>query len=443
MGIDPLWVGIGSVGLLFALLAGGVYVGVALGVSGVLGMMFIIGFEPALNLLYSTIFAYGSNYFFIVLPLFVAMGLFSAGAEFSKDSYDALAKWLRGVRGGLGLATVGACTLFGVLTGSSVVTSLVFARVSSPEMIRHGYDPKIAYGLIASAGSIGMLIPPSVLAVLYALIAELSVGKLLIGGVGAGLIMAVCLCGGLVLLLTIRPSLGPATKGIIRATWRERFVSLPKMWPAIVVATIGIGGVYGGVFTVVEAAGMGAFVLFLLFLVTRRFSRDAWPQLTDCLRETVSMTAMVLLILVCAQVFSRMLVLSGLAGFMTDFLINSKLTRIEFVLAATVFYIILGGFLDAFSILAITIPVFMRVTESLGIDPIWFGVLMIAATQIGCITPPVGITVYAVKSSAPPEVSLGNIFLGSAPFFVALLVAQGILIAFPFIITWLPYHINQ
>ncbi|MEW6668274.1 MAG: TRAP transporter large permease [Thermodesulfobacteriota bacterium] len=443
MTIEPLWVGVGSVCILFVLLAGGVYVGVALGVSGVLGMIFILGLKPALSLLYSTFFAYGSNYFFVVVPLFVAMGLFAAGGEISRDSYDILAKWLGGVRGGLGLATVGAATLFGLLTGSSVVTSLVFGRVSSPEMVRHGYDPKIAYGLAASAGPIGMLIPPSVLAVIYALIAQLSVGKVLMGGVGAGLVMAFCLCGGLILLLTMRPSLGPAKRGSMSATWRERLVSLPKLWPAIVVAIIGIGGIYGGVFTVTEAAGVGTFVLFLLFLISKKLSRQAWPQIAACLRETVSMTAMVLLILVCAQVFSRMLILSGLAASLTDFLITSKLTEIQFVVAATLTYMVLGCFLDAFSILAITVPMFTGVINSQGIDPIWFGVLMIVATQIGCITPPVGLTVYAVKSIAPPEVSLGDIFLGSAPFFVALLIAQGILIALPVIITWLPNHIVQ
>lgn len=443
MGIEPLWVGIGSVCILFVLLASGVYVGVALGISGLMGMIFILGFEQALSLLYTTFFVYGSNYFFIVVPLFVAMGLFAAGGEISKDSYDTLAKWLGGVRCGLGLATVGACTFFGLLTGSSIVTSLVFGKVSSPEMVRHGYNPKIAYGLVASAGTIGMLIPPSVLAVMYALIAELSVGKLLMGGVGAGIIMALCLCGALILILSIRPSLGPDTKEMIRATWKERLISLLKIWPVIVVATIGIGGIYSGVFTVTEAAGIGAFVLFLLFLITKKFSRESLTQLASCLRETVSMTAMVLLILVCAQVFSRMLVLSGLADLMTDLLITSNLNTIQFVIAATIFYIILGAFLDAFSILAITIPMFAIVIKSLGIDPIWFGVLMIVATQIGCITPPVGITVFAIKSTAPQEVSLGDIFLGSFPFFVALLIAQGILIAFPDIITWLPHHIMQ
>jgi C4-dicarboxylate transporter, DctM subunit len=442
MGIEPVWVGIGSVALLFLLLASGTYVAVALGVSGLMGAIFMLGFEGAMNLLYSTFLAYSSNYFFIVIPLFVAMGLFASVGDISRDSYNTLAKWLGGVKGGLGLATVGGCTFFGLLTGSSIVTALVFARTSAPEMVRHGYHPKIAYGLVATAGTIGMLIPPSVLAVVYALISGLSVGQVLMGGIGAGLVMAFCLCGALVLLLTVRPSLGPAKEDIQRATWKERFAALPKLWPVAVVAMIGVGGVFSGIFTVNEAAGIGAFTILVMFLITRKFKRESWGQLKTCLRETVSITAMVLVILVCAQVFSRMLVLTGLADRMTSLLIGSNLKAMTFVLGATFVYIILGCFLDAFSILAITVPMFQPVIASLGIDPVWFAVLMIVATQIGCITPPVGITVYAVKSVAPPELSLGDIFQGAMTFFVALLVATVVLIAFPSIITWIPYHLK-
>jgi len=440
--IDPLWVGIGGVCLLLILLFGGVYVAVALALSGILGIIVIIGFQPAMTLLVTTFFSYGINYAFIVIPLFVAMGLFSAETGISKDSYDTLAKWLGPMRGGLGVATVGACTIFGTLTGSSIVTSMVFAKVSAPEMIRHGYNKRMTYGLVASAGSIGMMIPPSILVVFYALITEESVGRLLMGGIGAGLVLASCLSGAFILLLTLRPSFGPPTKKI-SATWKERFVSLPKLWPALVVATIVIGGIYAGIFTVVEAAGVGTFVLFLLFIISKGFSRRTWAPLSATLREALSITAMVLLILVSAQVFSRLLVLSGLGGIMTDFLISADLTAIQFVVAVTALYILLGCLIDAFSILAITIPVLLSVVESTGIDPIWFATLAILATQIGTVTPPVGLTVYAVKGVAPSDVSLGDIFRGVTPFFVAMVIAQAILIRFPILITWIPYHIWQ
>jgi tripartite ATP-independent transporter DctM subunit len=413
---------------------------VALAISGVLGIIAIIGFDPAMTLLATTFFSYGTSYAFIVIPLFVAMGLLAAESEISKDSYDTLAKWFGPIRGGLGLATVGACTIFGTLTGSSIVTSVVFARISGPEMIRHGYDPKITNGLVAAAGSIGMLIPPSVLVVFYALLTEESVGQLLMGGVGAGLVLAFCVGGAFVILVTLRsPSKTPARE--IKTTWKERFASLPKLWPALTVAAVVIGGIYGGIFTVVEAAGMGTFILFLLFVITKRFSRGTWLALAACLRESLSLTVMVLFILVSAQVFGRLLVLSGLGRIMTDLLVHANLTVVQFLIGVTVLYIMLGCLIDGWSILAITVPVLMPVVRSMGIDPIWFGILLVVGTQIGTITPPVGLTVYAVKGVAGPEVSLEDIFRGVTPFFVALLVAQAILIAFPSIVTWIPYSI--
>ena len=440
MTLDPLWIGIGSACLLIVLLASGVFVAVALAISGVLGIIAIIGFHPAMTLLATTFFSYGTSYAFIVIPLFVAMGLLAAESEISKDSYDTLAKWFGPIRGGLGLATVGACTIFGTLTGSSIVTSVVFARISAPEMIRHGYDPKITNGLVAAAGSIGMLIPPSVLVVFYALLTEESVGQLLMGGVGAGLVLAFCVGGAFVLLITLRSSSRTPAKEI-KTTWKERFASLPKLWPAFTVAAVVIGGIYGGIFTVVEAAGMGTFILFLLFVISKRFSRGTWSALAACLRESLSLTVMVLFILVSAQVFGRLLVLSGLGRVMTDFLVHANLTVVQFLVGVTVLYIMLGCLIDGWSILAITVPVLMPVVRSMGIDPVWFGILLVVGTQIGTITPPVGLTVYAVKGVAGPDVSLEDIFRGVAPFFVALLIAQAILIAFPSIVTWIPNSI--
>ena len=440
--IEPVWVGIGGICLLFILLFSGVYIAIALGISGFIGVLLIIGFKPATTLLATTFFYYSINYAFIVVPLFVVMGLFAAETEICKDSYDAMAKWFGRIKGGLGLATVGGCTIFGTLTGSSIVTSVVFAKISVPEMVRFGYDKKISYGLVSSAGSIGMMIPPSLLVVLYALITEDSVGQLLMGGIGPGLTLAFCLGGCFILLQIIRPHLTPPTTGM-SAAWKERFISLTKLWPAIVVATVVIGGIYTGIFTVVEAAGIGAFVLFSLFIVSQKFSRETWPKLAACLRETISLTAMVLFIIVSARLFSRLLVLSDLGRIMTIFIISAKLSSIGFLVAATALYLLLGCFIDGFSILAITVPIFLPVVDSLGIDRIWFAMLMIVATQIGLVTPPVGLSVYAVKGVAGTDISLEDIFRGVLPFFVALLVTQAILISFPIISTWIPYHIMK
>lgn len=440
--IEPFWIGVAGIVMLVLLILSGVYIAVALGLVGVIGIIAIIGFSPAMSLLASTWFHYGTTYFFIIIPLFVAMGLFSAQAGVSRDLYDTLSKWVGQIRGGLGLATIGAQAIFGALTGSSMVTAIVFAKVSVPEMRRLGYDPKLAYGLVSAGGALGMMIPPSVMVVIYALITEQSIAQLLLAGIGPGLVLAFCLSMGLVLLLTLRPSLGPPTekKG---ATWRERFVSIPKVWPALLVALILIGGMYTGIFTETEAAGIGTFVLVVLFLSVRRFSRESWKALGVILRDTVSLTGMVLLIMTSGQVFSRMLTLSGLGTMFTDYIISLNLSPMGFVLSVVALYFFLGCLIDSPSIVVVTVPLLYPVAEAYRLDQIWFAMVLILSTQIGNITPPVGLNVFAVKGVAEPDISLEDIFRGVLPFFFMMCAALAVVIAFPSVSTWIPYHILQ
>jgi tripartite ATP-independent transporter DctM subunit len=440
--IEPFWIGIAGIVMLVFLISSGVYIAVALGLVGVIGIIAIIDFSPAMSLLASTWFHYGTTYFFIIIPLFIAMGFFSAQAGVSRDLYDALSKWIGQIRGGLGLATIGAQTIFGALTGSSMVTAIVFAKVSVPEMRRLGYDPKLAYGLVSAGGALGMMIPPSVMAVIYALITEQSIAQLLLAGIGPGIVLAFCLGMGLVLLLTLRPSLGPPKekKG---ATWRERFVALPKMWPALLVALILIGGMYTGIFTETEAAGIGTFVLVVLFLVVRRFSRESWQALGVILRDTVSLTGMVLLIMTSGQVFARMLVLSGLGTMFTDYIISLNLPPMGFVLSVVALYFFLGCLIDSPSIVVVTVPLLYPVAEAYRLDQIWFAMVLILSTQIGNITPPVGLNIFAVKGVAEPDISLEDIFRGVLPFFFMMCAALAVVIAFPSVSTWIPYHILQ
>jgi len=238
----------------------------------------------------------------------------------------------------------------------------------------------------------------------------------------------------------LRPSLGPPS-GQSPATWRERLFSLPKLWPAFTVALIIIGGIYGGIFTVTEAAGVGTFVLLVLFLFVQGFSRQSWQAVSRVLRETISLTGMVLLILTTAQIFSRLLVLSGLGPLLAEFVINQNVSSMGFVLGATTLYLLLGTVIDSVSVLAITIPLFFPMVKTMGLDEIWFAMVMILATQIGNITPPIGLIIYAVKGVAEPDMTLEDIFRGTLPFFVMMLIALGIVILFPSITTWLPYHI--
>jgi C4-dicarboxylate transporter DctM subunit len=438
--MDPIWVGIGTIILFLVLLLFGFYVAVALGLAGLIGMATIVGVEPALGVLATQSFHYGSRYGFIIIPLFVAMGLFAAEGGVSKDAYDALAKWLGGIRGGLGLATIGACTMFGTLTGSSVITAVVFAKISVPEMRRLGYDAKISYGLVSSAGGIGLLIPPNLLAVVYALLTEESLGKLLMAGIGPGIVLAICLGGGFVLLLKWRPSWGPPG-GEKRVTWRERLASIPKLWSILVVAFVVIGGIYFGVFTVNEAAGIGTLVLLILFLCIKGFSRQSWQIIMAALRESISLTAMTLVILIGAQIFARAVVLSRLGPELSNLVISMNLSPVQFVIVMTILYLALGCLLDGISIMAITIPIIYPIVVKMGIDNIWFATVLIVATQIGLITPPFGLSCYAVKAVATPDISLGDLFKGAFPFLIFMLTTQIIVIAFPAVSLWIPYHI--
>jgi tripartite ATP-independent transporter DctM subunit len=438
--MEPIGIGILTIIIFLVLLFSGFYVAVALGIAGLIGMTALVGFEPAMGALATQAFHYGTQYSFIIIPLFVAMGLFAAEGGVSKDAYDAMAKWLGGIKGGLGHATIGACAMFGTLTGSSIITAVVFAKTSVPEMRRLGYDAKLSYGLVSSAGAIGLLIPPNLLAVVYALLTEESLGKLLMAGIGPGIVLTLCLSLGFVGILVWRPSWGPAA-GEQRATWRERIASVPKLWSILVVAFVVIGGIYFGIFTVNEASGIGTLLLLVLYLCIKGFSKQSWQVIMSALRESLSFTAMILLILIGSQVFARAIVLSQIGPTLSEIIIGWHLSPLQFVIAMTVVYLILGCFIDGISTMAITIPIVYPIVSKMGIDNIWFATVMIVATQIGNITPPFGLCVYAVKAVAGPEFSIGDIFKGALPFLFFELVCQAIVIAFPAVSLWIPYNI--
>jgi C4-dicarboxylate transporter, DctM subunit len=280
------------------------------------------------------------------------------------------------------------------------------------------------------------------MAVIYGLITDLSVAQLLLAGIGPGLVLAICLGVGLVVLLTMRSSGRSATEKTA-ATWKERIVSLPKLWPALIVGTILIGGMYTGVFTETEAAGVGTFVLLAIYLLMKGISKETLSPLAVMLRDTVNLTGMVLLIMTSGQVFSKMLVLSGLGVIFTDYVIQLNLSRMGFVVSVVILYFFMGLLLDSASIVVITVPLIYPVAESYHIDQIWLGMVLILTTQIGNITPPVGLNVFAVKGIADPDISLEDIFRGVTPFFFMMVVALLIVIMIPSVSTWIPYHITQ
>ena len=433
--MDLLLIGILGVVALVVLLFLGVHVAIALAAIGLGGLTVVVGFDSAIWLVTTTIYYKIASYALITVPLFILMGLLAAGGGVSTKLYDGLSLWLGKMKSGLGIATVLACTGFGAVTGSSIVTAAVFAKISAPEMRRHGYDKRLAYGICASAGGIGMLIPPSVLAILYGILSGLSIGKLLIAGVGPGLLMAILYCAGIVGIGRIRPDQIKAIP-ITGVTWRQRFAVIPSFWPIVVTAAIILGGIFSGFFTPTEAGAVAAFVLAMLVIAVNR--RQSPRILTSALTDAATMSCMVFIILAGACVFSRFMILTGITDAVLGLIVGANLSNLLLVVLLTVFYLAMGTLLDSISMISITIPVLVPILGALGIDPIWFAMIVITATQVGIITPPVGLSVYTSKAVAEPDVTLEDIFAGVVPFLVLGIVLLVVLIVFPEISTVLP-----
>ena len=433
--MDPFTIGLLGIAALITLLMLGVHIGVALGFVGLLGTWALSGLEPALwgamNVFYSQV----ASYALITVPLFIAMGYLATAGNLSTNIFKTLNDWIGGIRGGVGIATVGSCTLFGTICGSSIVTSSVFAIIAAPEMRRQGYDKSLAYGICASSGLIGMLIPPSILMVVYGILSQDSVGKLLIAGVTPGLVLALFYAMTIYAIATFRPNL--VTRSAKRQMrWREKVLELRALWPVAVVILITFGGIFGGVFSPTEAGAITCFVVLVLVLVLEK--RKAIPHIVTAFKDTAKTSAMIFLIFGGAAIFSQFLVLSGIATRIVQMIIAMDLSVFAFLCMVAAFYLILGCFLDSISMLSITIPLLNPVLAPMGIDPIWYAVIVILAIEIGMLTPPVGLCVYAAKAVAEKDVTLEDIFRGSFPFFVVSMVGLLIFILFPPLSTFLP-----
>jgi tripartite ATP-independent transporter DctM subunit len=374
-----------------------------------------------------------ASYALVTLPLFILMGYLGAGGGISKTLYDGLSKWTGRIKGSLGVATVLGCAGFGAVCGSSIVTAAVFAKVSAPEMVRHGYDKKIAYGICAAGGSIGMLIPPSILAVLYGILTGLSVGKLLLAGIGPGLLLTVLFSLQIVIYAHRHPN--PAAEAAAPVTWKERFATIPSFWPVIVTALIIFGGIFGGVFSPTEAAAFGTLVIFFLLITTK--GNEAWGMLKVSLRDTASTSAMVFLTMAGACVFSRYLAITGISEKVVEIILALNLGNFMLMVLLAVVFLALGCLMDSISMMTVMIPIIHPVIMKLGIDPYYFALIFIVATQVGIITPPFGLAVFTVKGVAEAGVTLEEIFVGSMGFFYIMCVSLLIMILFPIIITFL------
>ncbi|MFC1915404.1 TRAP transporter large permease [Chloroflexota bacterium] len=433
--IDPFTLGIIGIIVMFILLSLGMHIGIVLALIGATGTAILVGFHGASVSLAANFYHLVSKYVFSVVPMFVLMGILASEAGVGRKIYDTLSYWTGRLRAGLGIATVLACAFFGSICGSSMITSAVFAKVAAPEMRRHGYSKSLAYGLCASAGAIGMLIPPSILIVLYAILTEESVGRLLVAGISPGLLLTIIFSTGLIVWSRIDRNLIKSTE-TVAATWKQRFASLKDFWPVFTVGIITFGGIFGGIFTPTEAGAVAcAAMVVLVFLIIRRGFKGI---VAESLRETAKVTAMSFLILCGANMFAKFMGLSGVSQAALASILEIDMTPVQFIVVMCFVYLIMGCFFDALSMFAITIPIVYPTVTALGIDPVWYAMSVILAVHIGLITPPVGMDVYGVKGVAPPDVTLEDCFRGVIPFVLMMSMALAIIIAFPKVSTILP-----
>jgi C4-dicarboxylate transporter DctM subunit len=433
--MDPATLSILIFLLLFVLLAAGMPIGFAMGVAAFVGTLMLIDVNAALALLGQTAYETALTYDLSVVPMFVLMGYIAGGAGLSESLYRACNAWLGHRRGGLALATIGGCGAFAAICGSSLATAATMSQIALPEMRRYNYDDRLATGAVAAGGTIGILIPPSVLMVIYGLLTETSITKLFLAGMVPGVLTVFGFMIAISVMTRINPSLGPPAG---RSTVRQRLLALRDVWGTVVLFLLVIGGLYLGVFSPTEAASIGAVGALVLGILNGRFS---WALLYDSLMETVKTTAMIFTILIGAILFNNFLILASLPDLVSNWITGLPLGHIAILIVILLMYFVLGCLLDSLAMVLLTIPIVFPIISALGFDPIWFGILVVMVVELGLITPPIGMNVFVIKGIAR-DVPLESIFRGVLPFVLAQIVLIALLVAFPQIALWLPSTMN-
>jgi tripartite ATP-independent transporter DctM subunit len=376
-------------------------------------------------------FDVSTNYGLTVIPLFVLMGAFIHRADLSGELYDAANAFLGHRRGGLAMSTVAACGGFAAVCGSSIATAATMARVAMPSMRRYGYADSLSTGAIAAGGTLGILIPPSVPMVIYGILAEADIGKLFIAGVVPGILLTGLFIGAVALQTAIDPAKGPPGE---RLPAERRLHALLQVWGVVLLFAVIIGGIYLGVFTPTEAAGIGAAGAFLFALLRGKLGLQGT---FDALVESGVTTGMIFVVTFGALVFSNFITIAGMTGAITAWIEGLNAPPLGVVLAMCLVYVILGCVFDSLAMLILTVPIFVAIVKPLGVDLIWFGIIVIIVVELGLITPPIGMNVFVVNS-AIPDVTVWTIFSGVWPFLIAMLMALGLIIAVPQLATFLP-----
>ena len=407
----------------------------AMALVGLVGTALLLSWPSAYAMVGSVVYESGFQYMLSVVPLFVLMGNFITQAKLSRELYAAAYAFLGHRRGGLAMSTIVACGGFGAVCGSSLATAATMSKVAYPEMRALGYSQALATGSIAAGGTLGILIPPSVVMVVYCILTEQSIGKMFAAGILPGLVAIGFYLLAVQWTIWRNPQAGPPGT---RLTWPQRLLALRDVWAVIVLFAIVMGGIYGGVFTSTEAAGIGACGGFAFAWARGRLS---WPVLSDVLVESARTTGMLFMILIGALVFANFINFTTLPADLRHYVQYFQLSPIAVIVAICGVYILLGCVLESMSMILLTVPVFYPLVQHLGFDLIWFGIIVVVVTEISFITPPVGMNVIVLRGLLP-EVPIRTMFRGVAPFVVADFFRLGVLIAFPVISTILPKYLG-
>ena len=431
MELSLMAIGLIGIGIFLALLFMGQNVGLAMLVSGFVGIAMIRGFDAALSSMGFIVYRTSASTFLVVLPLFVLMGMAATQVGVSKDLFYSLNKWFGHLPGGLAISATAACTAFGALCGNVVATAATLGKVALPEMRRYRYNDELSAGTIASAGNLGVIVPPSTALIVYGFVTQTSIGALFAAGIIPALILTVMLMTQIYVQVRINPKLAPKAPA---ATWKERAVATKGFIGAFIVFGITMGGIMLGLFTPVEAGAVGVVAMFIVGLVTRNLT---WKGFFSAIQNGGHITAMILLLIFGAMVFSSFLTASEITQSFSSAFVNLNLHPYIVMIIILLFYWVMGTFMDSWALLIISLPIFFPIVSDLGFDPLHFGVLCAITVAIGNISPPVGVTVFALRGVSP-DLSVYRIFKGCVPSLGTMTAFMIAMIFLPGTATFLP-----
>lgn len=430
--MSPVTVGIICIILMFVLIFSRVPISIAMAVPGIIGAVYLRGWDAVGSMLNTVVWGQSASYLFSTIPMFVLMGELLFAANITKDLFDSFRKWFGSYRGGLGTATIGASALFAATSGSSIATTGTMGQIATKEMRDSNYKDFFVGGTVVAGGTLGILIPPSTAFIIYGLIADQSIGKLLIAGIIPGIILTLAYILVVYLSVVFQPSIAPVISQ--KFTWKEKFVSLRSTIWFIALFVLVIGGMYVGIFSPTESAGVGAAGALVLCLIKRQLT---FKKTITAFSRTVRTTSFIFAIILGAYILNYFLALTRLPILLAEWITATNLSPYTILIFIIVLYIILGMIMDLTAMIVITMPVFLPTLTAMGFDLIWFGVIIVILIEMAMITPPVGINCFVLKG-AVPDLELGSIFRGAIRFVFALAIVLILMIIFPQIPLFLP-----